>query len=93
MAFNDQFRSPAGWAGRRLLRNMNRRRSGVTDWGLSHFSIPRDGAILDTFVDFADHGKQAARRIHRYTEGLGLRYGPEADQRFMSIAAPTTACP
>jgi len=26
---------------------MNKRHSGVTDWGLSHVAIPRDGAVLD----------------------------------------------
>ena len=30
-----------------MLRDMNERHSGVTDWGLSHFKIPQDGAILD----------------------------------------------
>lgn len=44
---NNQCRKPEGWLGRWLLRNMNKRHSGVTDWGLSHLSIPRDGAILD----------------------------------------------
>jgi SAM-dependent methyltransferase len=33
--------------GRWFLRNMNKRHSGVTDWGLAHLTIPRDGAILD----------------------------------------------
>jgi ubiquinone/menaquinone biosynthesis C-methylase UbiE len=43
----NQWRRPEGWLGRWLLRNMNKRHSRVTDWGLSHVSIPRDGAILD----------------------------------------------
>ena len=43
----NQCRRPKGWLGRRILKSMNRRHSGVTDWGLSHFTIPRDGAILD----------------------------------------------
>jgi len=43
----NQWRRPEGWLGRWLLRNMNKRHSSVTDWGLSHVSIPRDGAILD----------------------------------------------
>ncbi len=43
----NQFCKPAGWLGRRTLRRMNRRHSSVTDWGLSHISIPRDGDILD----------------------------------------------
>lgn len=47
MALRDQCRRPSGWLGRLLLRNMNQRHSGVTDWGLSHIAIPREGAILD----------------------------------------------
>ena len=47
MALHDQFRRPEGWLGRWLLRNMNKRHSGVTDWGLSHLILPRGGAILD----------------------------------------------
>ena len=44
---DNQCRKPSGWLGRWVLRNMNKRHSGVTDWGLSHVSIPRDAAILD----------------------------------------------
>ncbi len=44
---NNHCARPSGWLGRLLLRNMNKRHSSVTDWGLSHISIPRDGAILD----------------------------------------------
>ncbi len=47
MAINNQCRKPEGWLGRWFLRNMNKRHSSVTDWGLAHVSIPRDGAILD----------------------------------------------
>jgi ubiquinone/menaquinone biosynthesis C-methylase UbiE len=43
----NQCRRPEGWLGRWLLQNMNKRHSDVTDWGLLHVSIPRDGAILD----------------------------------------------
>ncbi len=42
-----QLRRPSGWLGRRVLADMNRRHSDVTDWGLSHVAIgPRD-TILD----------------------------------------------
>jgi SAM-dependent methyltransferase len=44
---DNQCRRPTGWVGRWFLRNMNKRHSGVTDWGLAHLTIPRDGAILD----------------------------------------------
>ncbi|HKF46357.1 MAG TPA: class I SAM-dependent methyltransferase [Terracidiphilus sp.] len=43
----NQASKPSGWIGRLLLRNMNKRHSGVTDWGLSHIAIPASGAILD----------------------------------------------
>jgi SAM-dependent methyltransferase len=42
-----QCRNPHGWLGRWFLRNMNKRHSPLTDWGLSHIAIPRAGAILD----------------------------------------------
>ena len=43
----NQCKQPTGWFGRLILRNMNSRHSKVTDWGLSHISIPTAGAILD----------------------------------------------
>jgi len=42
-----QCRQPHGWLGRWFLRNMNKRHSPLTDWGLSHIAIPPAGAILD----------------------------------------------
>jgi ubiquinone/menaquinone biosynthesis C-methylase UbiE len=44
---DNQCKRPRGWFGRRILHNMNARHSTVTDWGLSHATIPRDGMILD----------------------------------------------
>ncbi len=38
---------PKGWIGRLVLRNMNRRHSKVTDWGLSHVAIEKHFTILD----------------------------------------------
>lgn len=43
----NQCQKPTGWFGRMILRNMNARHSTVTDWGLAHVTIPRDGIILD----------------------------------------------
>src|SRR5215467_11207562 len=43
----NQCQKPTGWFGRFTLRNMNSRHSKVTDWGLSHISIPAEGNILD----------------------------------------------
>jgi len=42
-----QCRQPHGWLGRWFLRNMNKRHSPLTDWGLAHIAIPADGTILD----------------------------------------------
>lgn len=42
-----QCQKPVGWLGRLVLRNMNARHSGVTDWGLSHVSVEKHFAILD----------------------------------------------
>jgi SAM-dependent methyltransferase len=42
-----QCRRPHGWLGRWFLRNMNKRHSPLTDWGLSHITIPSSSAILD----------------------------------------------
>lgn len=42
-----QCRRPHGWLGRWFLRNMNKRHSPLTDWGLSHVAIPQSGALLD----------------------------------------------
>jgi ubiquinone/menaquinone biosynthesis C-methylase UbiE len=43
----NQCQKPTGWLGRFVLRNMNSRHSTVTDWGLSHISIPEDYIVLD----------------------------------------------
>ncbi|HEY2393209.1 MAG TPA: methyltransferase domain-containing protein [Candidatus Angelobacter sp.] len=43
----NQCKKPTGWLGRFILRNMNSRHSGVTDWGLSHISIEKRWNILD----------------------------------------------
>ena len=42
-----QCQKPEGWLGRLVLRNMNERHSGVTDWGLSHISLKKQFTILD----------------------------------------------
>lgn len=42
-----QCQKPAGWLGRWVLRNMNSRHSGVTDWGLSHVVVGDHDTVLD----------------------------------------------
>ena len=42
-----QCQKPTGWLGRFVLSSMNRRHSGVTDWGLAHIVIRERDTILD----------------------------------------------
>ncbi|HKW00115.1 MAG TPA: class I SAM-dependent methyltransferase [Vicinamibacterales bacterium] len=42
-----QCQKPTGWVGRLVLWSMNRRHSGVTDWGLAQISIGARDTILD----------------------------------------------
>jgi len=42
-----QCQKPTGWVGRLVLWSMNRRHSGVTDWGLRQISIGGRDTILD----------------------------------------------
>src|SRR5215471_11882541 len=43
----NQFRKPSGWLGRLNVRDMNRRHSDLTDWGLQQLTITADDTILD----------------------------------------------
>jgi ubiquinone/menaquinone biosynthesis C-methylase UbiE len=73
----NQWRRPVGWLGRWLLRNMNKRHSSVTDWGLSHVSIPRDGAILDVGCG---GGRTIAKLAAASVSGMvnGLDHSPDS---------------
>src|SRR5215469_67466 len=42
-----QCQKPTGWLGRLVVRNMNARHSGVTDWGLARISVEKHFQILD----------------------------------------------
>jgi ubiquinone/menaquinone biosynthesis C-methylase UbiE len=42
-----QCRKPSGWIGRLTLWSMNRRHSGLTDWGLEHLRIDPSDSVLD----------------------------------------------
>jgi ubiquinone/menaquinone biosynthesis C-methylase UbiE len=42
-----QCRKPAWWLGRLIVRNMNFRHRGVTNWGLSHVAIEKTFMMLD----------------------------------------------
>ncbi len=43
----NQCQKPAGWLGRFIAWNMNKRHSKLTNWGLSHVSIAKHDTILD----------------------------------------------
>jgi SAM-dependent methyltransferase len=43
----NQMRKPSRWLGRLFLKDMNRRHSKLTDWGIGHTQIGSQHAILD----------------------------------------------
>jgi SAM-dependent methyltransferase len=74
---DNQCRKPSGWLGRFALRNMNKRHSSVTDWGLSRLAIPRDGTILDIGCG---GGRTIAKLAAASGSGVvhGLDHSPES---------------
>jgi len=82
----NQCRRPKGWLGRWILRNMNRRHSNLTDWGLSHVSIPAGGAILDI-------GCGGGRTIAKLAaaSGAGKVFGIDHSQESVGVASKTNA--
>jgi ubiquinone/menaquinone biosynthesis C-methylase UbiE len=78
----NQCRKPAGWLGRMMLRNMNSRHSGVTDWGLAHISIDKRAFVLDV-------GCGGGRTIQKVASAAaeGKVYG--VDHSEVSIAVST----
>jgi SAM-dependent methyltransferase len=68
-----QCKKPKGWLGRLILRNMNARHSGVTDWGLSQISIEKHFTILDIGCG---GGRTVSKLAEVATEGkvYGLDY-------------------
>jgi SAM-dependent methyltransferase len=69
----NQSGKPSGWLGRINLRRMNRRHSGLTEWGLAHVSVRSRDTILDVGCG---GGKTVARLAGMATEGktYGLDY-------------------
>jgi SAM-dependent methyltransferase len=82
----NQFRNPIGWLGRWTLRKMNRHHSPLTDWGLSHLSIPLGGAILDV-------GCGGGRTIAKLAaaSGTGMVYGVDHSAESARVASKTNA--
>lgn len=68
-----QCQKPTGWLGRLVLRNMNARHSGVTDWGLAHVRVEKHFTILDVGCG---GGRTVSKLAAMATEGkvLGVDY-------------------
>ena len=79
-----QCQHPSGWLGRLILRNMNARHSGVTDWGLSHLAVAKGDTVLDVGCGGGRTvGKLAAMASH------GKVYGVDFSQESVAFAART----
>src|SRR5262245_4009863 len=42
-----QCRTPSGWLGRLIVRNMNQRHGALTDWALARVAVAEDAVVLD----------------------------------------------
>src|ERR1700677_4329465 len=73
----NQCQKPAGLFGRFVLRSMNSRHSGVTDWGLSQASIGKQDIILDVGCG---GGRTVIKLAAIATEGkvYGIDHSPES---------------
>jgi len=79
-----QCQKPTGWLGRLVLRNMNTRHSGVTDWGLSHVSIQKHFMILDVGCG---GGRTVSKLAAVVTEGKV--YGLDYSTASVAVASKT----
>lgn len=79
-----QCQKPEGWLGRLVLRNMNARHSGVTDWGLSHISVKKQFTILDIGCG---GGRTVSKLAAMATEGKV--YGLDYSTTSVAIASKT----
>src|SRR5215471_6080838 len=80
----NQCQKPTGWFGRFTLRNMNSRHSKVTDWGLSHISIPTQGSILDVGCG---GGRTVSKLAAVATQGKV--YGVDHSKESIAVAGKT----
>lgn len=73
----NQCQRPTGLFGRFVLRSMNSRHSGVTDWGLSHASIGKEDVILDVGCG---GGRTVSKLAAIATDGkvYGIDHSPES---------------
>ncbi|HXE31194.1 MAG TPA: class I SAM-dependent methyltransferase [Terriglobales bacterium] len=72
-----QCREPRGWLGRLVLRNMNLRHSGVTDWGLGQIAVRAGDTVLDVGCG---GGRTLAKLAGRAPAGTvyGVDHSPES---------------
>ena len=80
----NQCQKPSGWLGRLMVRNMNSRHSGVTDWGLSHVSV-REGA---TILDVGCGGGRTVSKLAALTK-QGKVYGADFSSASVAVATAT----
>ena len=78
------FQKPAGWLGRLNLRNMNRRHSKLTDWGLRHAPIE----TRDTILDVGCGGGRTVQKLAAIARE-GRVYGIDHSDASMAVAAKT----
>ena len=79
-----QCQKPAGWLGRLVLRNMNARHSGVTDWGLAQISVKKHFTILDIGCG---GGRTVSKLAAAATEGKV--YGVDYSADSVAVASKT----
>jgi len=77
----NQCREPKGWIGRLGLRDMNRRHSRVTDWGLRHVAIRSGDTILDV-------GCGGGRTVHKLASvaSQGKVFGVDHSEASVSVS-------
>jgi len=79
-----QCQHPSGWLGRLILRNMNARHSGVTDWGLSHVAVAKGDTVLDVGCG---GGRTVSKLAAMATQGKV--YGVDFSQESVAFTART----
>lgn len=86
VAVSDQCRKPRWWLGRLFLWDMNRRHSGVTDWGLQHVALKKRFTVLDV-------GCGGGRTIQKLAAavGEGKVYGIDYSGASVAAARSTNA--
>jgi len=79
-----QCQKPSGWLGRLVVRNMNSRHSGVTDWGLAQVRVERHFTILDVGCG---GGRTVSKLAAMATEGKV--YGVDYSAASIAVAGKT----